>query len=71
MAFYRVSPEEVLYVGNDMRNDIMPATKVGFQGVLFAGDSRSLRLRQKDASCANLIPKATITELNQIFDILY
>lgn len=71
MASYRVSPEEVLYVGNDMRNDIMPATKVGFQGVLFAGDSRSLRLRQKDASCANLIPKATITELNQIFDILY
>ena len=35
----------VLYVGNDVRNDIDPAESCGFLTALFAGDSASLRLR--------------------------
>ena len=32
-----------LYVGNDMRNDVAPAARLGFRTALFAGDARSLR----------------------------
>lgn len=60
-----IAPSEVLYVGNDMRNDIWPAAEIGFRTALFAGDKRSLRLRtdeQKDQPA----PDAIITHLNQI-----
>lgn len=39
-----VPAEAVLYVGNDVLNDIDPAREVGFRTALFAGDPRSLRL---------------------------
>lgn len=39
-----VRARTVLYVGNDVRNDIDPARKIGFQTALFTGDARSLRL---------------------------
>jgi putative hydrolase of the HAD superfamily len=39
-----VRAKAVLYVGNDVRNDIEPARKAGFITALFAGDSQSLRL---------------------------
>ena len=39
-----IPPSSVLYVGNDMKNDIQPAKKAGFRAALFAGDRRSLRL---------------------------
>lgn len=42
-----VRAEEVLYVGNDVRNDIEPAKAAGFRTALFAGDECSLRLRGK------------------------
>ena len=40
-----IQPPEVLYVGNDVRNDIDPAKSCGFQTALFTGDETSLRLR--------------------------
>lgn len=36
---------QVLYIGNDVRNDIDPARATGFRTALFAGDPLSLRLR--------------------------
>jgi putative hydrolase of the HAD superfamily len=36
---------QALFVGNDMRSDIVPAAAAGFIAVLFAGDKRSLRTR--------------------------
>lgn len=65
-----MSAETTLYVGNDMRNDIWPASQVGFQTALFAGDSRSLRLREDDSEIANVRPTATVTHLSQILDLL-
>jgi len=47
LAREKIKPEETLYIGNDMRNDIGPAAGVGFKTVLFAGDRRSLRLREE------------------------
>lgn len=40
-----IQPHEVLYVGNDVRNDIDPAKSSGFHTALFTGDETSLRLR--------------------------
>lgn len=65
-----VRPGAVLYVGNDMLNDIYPAQKIGFQTALFAGDHRSLRLRTDDERCRDLKPDIVITELIQIKDHL-
>ncbi|MGD8294729.1 MAG: HAD family hydrolase [Desulfobacterales bacterium] len=57
---------EVLYVGNDMLNDIYPAKTIGFQTVLFAGDRRSLRLRAEDPRCTNLSADVVVTNLIQL-----
>ncbi len=63
-----ISTATALYVGNDMRNDILPAHSAGFQTCLFAGDARSLRLRQDDTECASLSPDMVITDLIQLLD---
>ena len=65
-----ISPENVLYVGNDMLNDIYTAHTIGFQTCLFAGDSRSLRLREDHPDCASLKPDVIIKELNQLTDMI-
>ncbi len=61
-----IAPGEVLYVGNDMLKDILPAAQTGFRTVLFAGDGRSLRLRENDRRCRNITPNAVVTNLKQI-----
>ena len=58
--------DSVLYVGNDMLNDIYPAQKVGFKTGLFAGDARSLRLRKDEPVCENLSADIVITDLVQL-----
>jgi putative hydrolase of the HAD superfamily len=63
-----VSPHSVLYVGNDRLNDIYPAKKAGFRTALFAGDARSLRLRENDPRCKDLSADIVITDLIQILD---
>lgn len=65
-----IVPGEVLYVGNDMRNDIWPAARVGCRTVLFAGDQRSLRLRRDDPSCTDVQPDRVVTDLRQITDAI-
>lgn len=65
-----IDPDKTLYVGNDMLNDIMPAQKIGFKTALFAGDRRSLRLRQDDARCQGVKPDIVITELSQLIDYM-
>ena len=61
---------ETVYVGNDMLNDIYTAKQAGCKTVLFAGDQRSLRLREDDGRCKNLQPDAVITSLNQLPDLI-
>lgn len=70
LATRGIAPSEALYVGNDMRNDVAPAAAVGFRTVLFAGDARSLRLREGDAMVAGVSPDAVVTDLRQILRIL-
>lgn len=63
---YGIMPGDVLYVGNDMLNDIMPAVQAGCKTALFAGDRRSLRLREDDPRCADIRPDAVVTDLRQL-----
>ncbi|MBW2239552.1 MAG: HAD family hydrolase [Deltaproteobacteria bacterium] len=63
-----ISTHSVLYIGNDMLNDIYPAKKAGFRTALFAGDARSLRLRENDPKCKDLSADIIVTDLIQILD---
>ena len=65
-----IATGETLYLGNDMLNDILPAQKIGFKTALFAGDKRSLRLRQDDGRCKDTVPDIIITDLLQLLDYL-
>ncbi|MCL2793218.1 MAG: HAD family hydrolase [Spirochaetaceae bacterium] len=62
--------EEILYVGNDMLNDIKPATLLGMKTCLFAGDKRSLRLRTEHKEIKNIKPDYVITKLCMLKEIL-
>ncbi len=59
---------KVLYVGNDMRNDIAPAHALGMRTCLFAGDARSLRLRE--GLSLNAQPDAIIKDLHRLIDLI-
>jgi putative hydrolase of the HAD superfamily len=67
---YSIAPEETVYVGNDMLNDIYCAQTAGCRTVLFAGDKRSLRLRENDERCLAIQPDAVITSLAQLSGIV-
>ena len=60
----------MLYVGNDLRNDIWPASLTGCRTALFAGDARSLRLREDDPRYASVDPDRIVTALSQITDAI-
>ena len=59
-----IAPEEVVFIGNDMRNDIAPAAAVGFKTALFAGDARSLRRREGEG--LPIEPDVVLTSLDQL-----
>jgi putative hydrolase of the HAD superfamily len=61
-----LKPENALYVGNDMLNDIFAAKQAGFKTALFAGDRRSLRLREGDRRIRGLRPDRVIRKLKDV-----
>jgi putative hydrolase of the HAD superfamily len=65
-----IDPAQVLYLGNDMRNDVWAAGRAGFRTALFAGDTRSLRLRKDMTECRDIAPDLLITDLNQLIGYL-
>ena len=65
-AFPDLEPGQCLFVGNDMRNDILPAAAAGMKTALFAGDKRSLRWRREDPTVQTLQPDIVITHLAQL-----
>lgn len=61
-----LSPFNVLYVGNDMLKDVYPAKHVGMKTALFAGDKRSLKWREDDERCKDILPDLVITSLSDL-----
>jgi putative hydrolase of the HAD superfamily len=69
LADQNIKPTEVLYFGNDMLHDIYPAKRAGFYTALFAGDKRSLRLREGFPQINGLVPDLTVTHWDQVRDL--
>lgn len=69
---YGLLPEEVVYIGNDMLNDVYTASQAGLRTILFAGDKRSLRLRETDERIEGqgLYPDRIITSLYDLPKVL-
>jgi putative hydrolase of the HAD superfamily len=65
-----IAPHATVYAGNDMLNDIYPAHRVGFQTALFAGDLRSLRLREDDERCRSLSPELVVRNLKDLSEYI-
>ena len=61
-----VTAEQCAFAGNDMLSDMYGAVNAGFKGVLFAGDSRSLRLREGDERLIELSPHMVIRKLEEL-----
>ncbi|MDR1106644.1 MAG: HAD family hydrolase [Treponema sp.] len=53
LAAMGIPAERCLCLGNDMRNDVAAALGAGFAAALFAGDGRSLRLREEEGAPAS------------------
>jgi putative hydrolase of the HAD superfamily len=65
-----IGENETVCLGNDMRNDIYGAAQAGFRTVLFAGDRRSLRLREDDGLISPLLPGAVVLNLADFEQLL-
>lgn len=61
-----IRPQQVLYVGNDMRNDIVPAVDLCCRSALFAGDRRSYRPRTDEPLCRETVPDLVVTDLREL-----
>ncbi|MDR2737598.1 MAG: HAD family hydrolase [Puniceicoccales bacterium] len=66
-----VKPSEALYVGNDMLNDVVPASKAGFKTALFTGDVRSTRLHEGVAECVDRKPTVIFNEFGQLGNCIF
>jgi putative hydrolase of the HAD superfamily len=67
---YGIFADEILFIGNDMFRDVYPACLSGFKTALFAGDAKSLRLRQDRPELKTITPDYIITDLNQLLEII-
>lgn len=80
VAFYRIfrkaaeqeglQPDEILYVGNDIRKDIEPAKQLGMKTALYVGDQRSIRHDPEEFEKNDIQPDLVIDELAQISECL-
>jgi putative hydrolase of the HAD superfamily len=65
-----IKPNECVFVGNDMLSDIYGAASCGFKTILFAGDSRSFRMRENDERARNIKPDRVIRSLGELKNII-
>ena len=70
LAALGLKPENALYVGNDMLNDISAATRAGFKTAIFAGDRRSLRLREGDPRVRGIMPDRAARSLEDLNSLI-
>jgi len=61
-----VHSRNVLYIGNDMLNDVAAACRAGFRTAWFAGDARSLHRRAEDPRVAGTQSDLIVTHMCQL-----
>ena len=66
---YGLYPGDVLFIGNDMQKDVYAGHITGFRTALFAGDRKSLRLREDIDPVRNTRPDYIITDLRQLLTL--
>jgi putative hydrolase of the HAD superfamily len=67
---YGIYADEILFVGNDMFRDIYPGHLAGLKTALFAGDTKSLRMREDKSELRKITPDYIITDLHQLLKII-
>lgn len=65
-----IKPEQVLYIGNDMLNDIWAAGQAGWKTALVACDKNQTKLRQDDPRCNQRQPDAVVFDLAELIQML-
>jgi putative hydrolase of the HAD superfamily len=65
-AKYGIAPSQVLYVGNDMKNDVWTSKEAGCKACAFCQDARSWRPRTGIHPYDQAEPDITITGLSQL-----
>lgn len=65
LAQESILAREVLYIGNDRLNDCWGAARAGMRTALFAGDRRSLRLREDMPELHDVEPDWVVTDLRR------
>ena len=61
-----IDRDEIIYVGNDMLNDVYLASSLGIKTVLFAADRNSLKKCRGDERVEKACPDAVITDYTQL-----
>ncbi|MCP4711652.1 MAG: HAD hydrolase-like protein [Planctomycetes bacterium] len=65
-----IRAEEILYVGNDMLNDVWGAMQHGMKTVLFAVDRAQTVWRREDARCRDLSADGEVYRAEQIIELI-
>lgn len=64
------SPDQVLFVGSRLREDLVIAKSLGFRTALFAGEKLSLKATAADLKDPAVKPDRLLTQLIQVRDLL-
>jgi len=65
-----IRAEEILYVGNDMLNDVWGSWRHGMKTVLFAADEAQTVWRREDDRCRDLAADGVVNQAEQIIELI-
>jgi HAD superfamily hydrolase (TIGR01549 family) len=71
LNYFKVQPQEVIYVGDDPVRDIYPSKKKGFKAILYDVDKKKYSSTWKDYDAEiEYQPDATVTAFSQLIDVI-
>jgi hypothetical protein len=70
LARHNIAPREVLHVASRLKEELLPAKRLGMKTALYAGDQRSLEATPAEINDPHLRPDRILTDLKQIRQIV-